>query len=103
VNERDDLRENLRGVRESKRIADQSWRDEKQKNTQLEADLTFYQTQSARAMADRDRAAWEAEDLRGQALDLDRQGGSRPEPSHPTWCNSHCNRTPACVALHRHT
>lgn len=65
------LREDLAALRESKRIADQSWRTETARATNLERDLQFYQTQSARAMSDRDRASWEADELRRRVADLE--------------------------------
>lgn len=48
--ERDGLREDLRGVRESKLVADRSWRSEREACAQLERELAFYQAQSASAM-----------------------------------------------------
>lgn len=65
------LREDLSALRESKRIADQSWRGETDRAANLERELQFYQTQSARAMSDRDRATWEADELRRRAADLE--------------------------------
>ena len=53
--ERNNLREDLRGHRDSKRTVDNSWRAERERADQLEKELQFYQTQSARAMADRDK------------------------------------------------
>ena len=57
VAERDGLREDLRGFRDSKRQSDQSWRSERQRVEALESELAFYQTQSAGAMAERDKVA----------------------------------------------
>lgn len=65
------LREDLTALRESKRIADQSWRAETARAANLERELQFYQTQSARAMSDRDRATWEADELKRRVGDLE--------------------------------
>ena len=54
--ERDNLREDLRGHKDSKRTVDRSWRVERERAETLERELGFYQSQSARAMADRDQA-----------------------------------------------
>jgi len=54
--ERNSLREDLVNYRTSKRHADSSWRAERDKAERLEKELAFYQAQSARAMADRDKA-----------------------------------------------
>ena len=53
--ERDGLREDVRGVRESKLVADRSWRSERERVTELERELAFYQAQSTSAMV----GAWE--------------------------------------------
>lgn len=53
--ERDGLREDLRGHRDSKRQADNSWRVERTRAEKLEKELHFYQEQSAKAMATRDQ------------------------------------------------
>lgn len=53
--ERDGLREDVRGFRDSKRQADQSWREERRKVEALETELNFYQGEFAGAMADRDK------------------------------------------------
>lgn len=65
------LREDLAALRESKRIADRSWRAETARAANLDRELQFYQTQSARAMSDRDRATWEADELRRRVADLE--------------------------------
>lgn len=54
--ERNSLREDLRGHRDSKRQADNIWRTERSRAEKLEKELQFYQEQSAKAMADRDQA-----------------------------------------------
>ena len=53
--ERNSLREDLVNYRTSKRHVDSSWRAERDKAERLEKELSFYQGQSARAMADRDK------------------------------------------------
>ena len=53
--ERNSLREDLISYRTSKRHADSSWRAERDRAERLEKELSFYQGQSARAMADRDK------------------------------------------------
>ena len=53
--ERNSLREDLINYRTSKRHVDSSWRAERDKAERLEKELSFYQGQSARAMADRDK------------------------------------------------
>ncbi len=65
------LREDNTALRDSKRVADQGWRTESQRAAELERELQFYQTQSARAMSDRDRATWEADELRRRVDDLE--------------------------------
>lgn len=65
------LREDNAALRDSKRVADQGWRTESQRAADLERELQFYQTQSARAMSDRDRATWEADELRRRVDDLE--------------------------------
>ena len=54
--ERDGLYEDLLNHRTSKRTVDKQWRLEREKSERLEAELAFYQTQSARALSDRDKA-----------------------------------------------
>jgi hypothetical protein len=54
--ERDSLREDLLQHRASKRTVDKQWRLEAEKSERLEAELGFYQAQSARALSDRDKA-----------------------------------------------
>lgn len=77
------LHEDNRALRESKRVADASWREERKRREELEKELAFYQQQSARAMGDRDKAVWEAEELRRQNLtfeeDARRLDGQRVE------------------------
>ena len=53
--ERDNLREDLKGHKDSKRLVDNSWREERKRAERLEKELQFYQGQSARAMKDRDQ------------------------------------------------
>lgn len=53
--ERNDLREDLRGYKDSKRTVEESYRVERSRAEKLEKELQFYQGQSARAMADRDQ------------------------------------------------
>lgn len=55
--ERDNLREDLRGTRDAKRLADQSWRAQNGKLTKVEAELAFYQKEVATAVSDRDRVS----------------------------------------------
>jgi hypothetical protein len=68
VSDRDSLREDLGEVKEAKRRADQGHRTQLERATALDRELAFYQAQSARVMADRDRAVWEGEELRAQNL-----------------------------------
>lgn len=53
--ERDSLREDLLSTKESKRRTDGTWKAEREKVERLEKELSFYQTQSVRAIADRDK------------------------------------------------
>eukprot|EP00884_Botryococcus_braunii_P015731 jgi/Botrbrau1/2841/Bobra.0125s0048.3 len=69
--ERDSLREDLLSTKESKRKTDGTWKAEREKVERLEKELSFYQTQSVRAIADRDKAAWEAEELRNSTLAME--------------------------------
>lgn len=62
--ERDSLREDLGAVREAKRRAEQSLKAQTERAAALDKELGFYQQQSARVMADRDRAVWEGEELK---------------------------------------
>lgn len=71
--ERDNLKEDLRGYRETKRQSDTGWKAEKQKVQALEKELAFYQTHSTKAFADRDRAVLEAEQLKSDNVDLQRR------------------------------
>ena len=71
--ERDNLREDLRGHRDSKRQSDNGWRAEKQRVQALEKELAFYQTHSTKAFADRDKAVLEAEQLKADNLSLQRR------------------------------
>ncbi|KAK9828250.1 hypothetical protein WJX74_005694 [Apatococcus lobatus] len=71
LGERDSLRDDLRHHKESKRLVDKSWRDQTGKTEVLQRDLNFYQSQGARAVADRDKAFAEAEELREQVRDLE--------------------------------
>ena len=68
--ERDHLREDLKGYRDSKRQSDNGWRAEKQRVQALEKELAFYQTHSTKAFADRDKAVLEAEQLKADNLSL---------------------------------
>lgn len=80
--ERDGLRDDLRAVREAKRQADAALEAATEKSAALDRELSFYQQQAAKVMADRDKAAWEAEELRGANLSLDtrlREASSRAE------------------------
>ena len=71
--ERDNLREDARGHRDSKRQSDNGWRAEKQKVQALEKELAFYQTHSTKAFADRDKAVLEAEQLKADNMSLQRR------------------------------
>ena len=71
--ERDNLREDLRGYRDSKRQSDNGWRAEKQKVQALEKELSFYQTHSTKAFADRDKAVLEAEQLKADSISLQKR------------------------------
>ena len=71
--ERDNLREDLKGYRDTKRQSDNGWKAEKQKVQALEKELAFYQTHSTKAFADRDRAVLEAEQLKGDNINLQRR------------------------------
>ena len=55
--ERDNLREDLKGHKDSKRQVDNSWREERKRADKLEKELSFYQEQSAKAMKDRDQVS----------------------------------------------
>lgn len=54
--ERDNLREDLKGHKDSKRSVDNSWKAERIRVEKLEKELEFYLTQMQRAMSDRDQA-----------------------------------------------
>ena len=71
--ERDHLREDLKGYRDTKRQSDNGWRAEKQRVQALEKELAFYQTHSTKAFADRDKAVLEAEQLKADNLSLQRR------------------------------
>ena len=71
--ERDNLREDLKGYRDTKRQSDNGWKAEKQKVHAIEKELAFYQTHSTKAFADRDRAVLEAEQLKADNVDLQRR------------------------------
>ncbi|KAL3159975.1 hypothetical protein ABBQ38_010362 [Trebouxia sp. C0009 RCD-2024] len=71
--ERDHLREDLKGYRDTKRQSDNGWRAEKQRVQALEKELAFYQTHSTKAFADRDQAVLEAEQLKADNLSLQRR------------------------------
>lgn len=71
--ERDHLREDLKGYRDTKRQSDNGWRAEKQRVQALEKELAFYQTHSTKAFADRDKAVLEAEQLKADNLLLQRR------------------------------
>jgi len=62
--ERESLREDLREVKEAKRRADQSFREQAARTEALERELVFYRQQAAQAIADRDSTAWDCERLR---------------------------------------
>ena len=53
--ERDGLREDLRGFRDSARHTAQSWRQERERVEALETELSFYQTEFAGATSERDK------------------------------------------------
>ena len=53
--ERNNLREDLWGHKDSRRLVESSYIKERDRADKLEKELQFYQTQSARAMADRDK------------------------------------------------
>ena len=55
--ERDNLKEDLKGHKDSKRQVDNSWRAERTRAEKLEKELQFYQSQSARAISERDQAS----------------------------------------------
>lgn len=69
--ERDNLKEDIISYKNSKRTADVSYREEKEKGERLEKELAFYQSQGIKAMAERDQAAYEAEALRADNLKLE--------------------------------
>ncbi|CAK0787929.1 hypothetical protein CVIRNUC_011151 [Coccomyxa viridis] len=66
--ERNSLHEDLISHRDSKRTVDRQWRLERERCERLESELAFYQSHSAQALSDRDKAVWEAEELKGQLL-----------------------------------
>lgn len=68
--ERDSLREDLWEVKVAKRRADQGFKAQLERAGALDKELAFYQSQSARVMADRDRAVWEGEELRAANLQV---------------------------------
>ena len=70
IAERDSLREDLGEVREAKRRAELGYKQQLERATALDKELAFYQAQSARVMADRDRAVWEGEELKAQNLQV---------------------------------
>ena len=53
--ERNNLREDSWGHKDSRRLVESSYIKERDRADKLEKELQFYQTQSARAMADRDK------------------------------------------------
>lgn len=73
VSERDGLREDLHSQREAKRMSDQGWKSERQKVQNLEKELAFYQSQSTRAIQDRDKAVYEAEELKALSREQQRR------------------------------
>ena len=68
--ERDGLREDLRAVKEAKRQADQTFREQAARVEALERELGFYRQQAAAAIADRDRTVWDCEQLRQTNAEL---------------------------------
>lgn len=62
--ERDNLREDLKGHKDSKRQSDNSYRQQKTRADKLDKELSFYQEQSARAMKDRDQVNYMSNDLK---------------------------------------
>ena len=56
--ERDNLREDLKGHKDSKRESDNSYRQQKTRADKLDKELLFYQEQSAKAMKDRDQVSF---------------------------------------------
>jgi hypothetical protein len=57
-------------VREAKQRAELGYKQQLERATALDKELAFYQAQSARVMADRDRAVWEGEELKAQNLQV---------------------------------
>lgn len=63
----------MREVKESKRLADQSFRQQASNVQILEREVAFYRQQAAQALSDRDNATWECEHLRQRTLTADTQ------------------------------
>lgn len=69
--QRDSLQEDIQQLRSMKRQAEVGWQEEKKRTAALDRELAFYQNASAKAMADRDSASFEAEDLRRRVASLE--------------------------------
>jgi chromosome segregation ATPase len=69
--ERDSIREDLREIKEAKRIADQSFRDQETRLEALQREVTFYRQQAAQAISQRDNTVWECEQLRQRTVEAD--------------------------------
>jgi hypothetical protein len=95
--ERDSLREDLVSTKESKRTTDTTWRAERDRVERLEKELNFYQSQSVRAMADRDKVC----PCRAQTVDFNWRGGW----VRVIWRETEDEHTPArvCARAHTHT
>ncbi len=64
---RDDLAEDIQQLRFAKRQSDTGWQADRERCAALDREVAFYQNSSAKAMSDRDRAQFEADELRQQA------------------------------------
>lgn len=69
--ERDSLREDLREIKEAKRAADQSFRNQETRLESLQREVTFYRQQAAQAISQRDNTVWECEQLRQRTVEAD--------------------------------
>jgi hypothetical protein len=79
--ERDTYSEQAVEVKKAKSIMDNSYRELLTKSQKLEQELGFYQTQSALAMADRERMSAELDELHSSNLELQRQARDFKESS----------------------
>lgn len=68
--ERNSLKEDLREIKEAKKLVDQSYRDQTTRIGAVERELSFYRQQASQAIADRDNVQWECEKLKQANAEL---------------------------------